>query len=144
MRPLRFTLPAINLAFFVLVALLFVNAHGVRGDVDLVGPGNDTVSSPADKGLLFFNRWKFEGDQESLLTHVFLTVNAPGFGLAKLVLAALNVFTGEFRGTYPFGLSYASYTLMLAIPLSLLQWFAIGLGLDLVRRRIRSIIALRI
>ena len=51
--------------------------------------------------------------------------------------------TDEFRSTYPLGLSYASYTLILALPLLLLQWFAIGHWLDVLYRRGRGRRALR-
>lgn len=137
MRSLRLVLPAVNLALFVIVAIVFVGAHGgIRGDVGLSGPGSDTVSGPVDKGLVFFNRWQFHGEQESLLTRAFVAVNAAAFAVAKVILTALGTLTDEFRTTYPHGLSFASYTLTLAIPLSLLQWFVVGVGLEFVRGRV--------
>jgi hypothetical protein len=136
MRSLRLLLPAVDIVFFALVAVGFIGAHGgLHGDVGISGPGTDTVSGPIDKGLVMFNRWQFSGDQESLLTRAFLTVNVAGFGVARLFLAGVGTVTEEFRTTYPLGLSYASYSLILGMPLSLLQWFGIGLGLDFVRRR---------
>ena len=135
MRSLRLVLPVTNIALFVLVAVAFVGAHGgLVGDVSISGPGTDTVSGPADKGLVIFNRWQFHGDRESLLTRAFLTINVAAFGVARVIMAVIGGLTEEFRTTYPLGLSYASYTLMLGLPLSLLQWFAIGHGLDVVRR----------
>jgi hypothetical protein len=136
MKSLRMILPTLNLALFVIVALAFIGDHGgLPGDVTLPGPGSDTVSGPSDKGLVFFNRWQFHGDRESLLTRAFLTANVVGFGVARAILATIGTVTDEFRATHPIGLSYASYTVMLGIPLSLLQWFAIGFGLDILRGR---------
>jgi hypothetical protein len=87
--------------------------------------------------LVVFNRWAFSGDQESLLTRAFLTVNVAAFGVARMILAAIGTVAEEFRSTYPLGLSYASYTLMLGLPLSLVQWFGIGYYFDVVRGRRR-------
>lgn len=137
MKSLRLVLPAINTALFALVAVAFVWAHGgLVGDVGIPGPGTDTVSGPADKGLVIFNRWQFHGDRESLLTRAFLTLNVAAFGVARIVMGAIGALTDEFRTTYPLGLSYPSYTLMLGIPLSLLQWFVIGFGLEWVCGRV--------
>jgi hypothetical protein len=136
MRSLRLVLPSVNLALFLLVAVVFVGEHGgLAGDASPSGPGTDTVSAPADKGLVIFNRWQFDGERESLLTRAFLILNIAGFAGARIILATIGAMMGEFRSTYPFGLSYASYTLALALPLSLLIWYVIGRGLDFVRQR---------
>lgn len=140
MRSLRLLLPAVNIALFAVVAVAFIMAHGgLHGDAGLSGAGTDTVSTPSDKGLVVFNRWEFAGHQESLLTQAFLAVNVGAFLGARIILAALGAATKEFRTPYPFGLSYASYTLLLGLALSVLQWFGIGLGLEIIRRRVGSL-----
>jgi len=135
MKRLSILLPLINLAVFALVAVAFISAHGGwTGDAPC-GPAGDTVSEPADKGLVFFNRWNFTPDEESPLTRGFLMINVAPFGVAKVILIVTEALSDEFQTTYPLGLSYASYSLMLGVPLSLLQWFGIGMFLDRFRRR---------
>jgi hypothetical protein len=129
-------LPTINVMLFLLVATAFVLSHGGWvGDAEWTPGRSDTVSRPADKGLVVFNKWNFDGDQESLLTRGFLSINIAAFGAARLLLSILGTIWEQFQTSQPLGLSYASYTLILAIPFSLAQWVVIGLLLDWLRRR---------
>ena len=131
---LRRLLPILNTLFFAIVLVGFVQGHGgLKGDYTQAVGVTDAPTAPGDRGLLFFNRWQFSGNDETVLTKSFLLANIGGFGAAKAVLWALRNFFGEFRTMYPLGLSYASYSLLLGLPLSLLQWFGIGMLLDRFR-----------
>lgn len=121
---------------FLLVATAFVFSHGGWvGDAEWTAGRSDTVSRPADKGLVVFNKWNFYGDQESLLTRGFLSINIAAFVAARLLLSMLGAVWEQFQTSQPLGLSYASYSLILAIPFSLAQWVGIGMLLDRLRRR---------
>ena len=134
MTQLKILFPGINLFVFFFVSILFVVAHGgAKGDAIWIVGGTDTVSEPADKGLVFFNRWNFDGNGESAVTKTFLIVNLVPFFVAKLTLGFASSFWEQFQSPQPFGISYGTYTLLLAIPLSLLQWFGIGLIVDRLR-----------
>jgi hypothetical protein len=133
---LRYLLPILNTLFLAVVAGVFVQSHGgVKGDYTYLGSVTDAPTEPGDYGRSFFNRWQFYGDRESALTQSFLFANIPGFGATKAALWILRNTFEEFRTSYPFGLSYASYSLLIGFPFSLLQWFGIGALLDWVRRR---------
>jgi hypothetical protein len=135
MKQLRILLPAINLLIFVLVSASFVFAHGgLKGDAVWVVGGTDTVAEPADKGLVLFNRWNFSGNREPIFTRAFLYINSVAFLLARSILSLLALFSEQFQTNQPLGLSYGTYTLLLAVPLSLLQWFGIGFVLDSARK----------
>lgn len=133
MRRLCRLLPLTNMAFFAAVAIAFVAQHGGwRGEVpfDLENGVQDVVTG--DDGLVVYNRWKLVADRESTFTKAFIIANAPAFGAARLLTGALESFVGEFQSSYPFGLSYPSYTITLGLLLSSVQWFGIGLGLHFV------------
>ena len=133
---LRHLLPILNTVTLAVVAGVFVQSHGgVKGDYTYLGSVTDAPTEPGDYGRVFFNRWQFYGDRETALTKSFLFANIPGFGAAKAALWILRNTFEEFRTSYPFGLSYASYSLLLGFPFSLLQWFGIGSLLDWLRRR---------
>src|SRR5262245_11668133 len=135
MKRLSIVLPMTNILVFGLIGVAFVQAHGGwSGDVVPGTVGNDVISQPADMGLAFFNRWNFS-EHESAATRGFMLANIVAFGVARLILDLVRAFWSEFRGNYPFGLSYASYSLMLAFPLSLLQWYGVGLLVDRLRKR---------
>lgn len=134
MKRLSTILPAINVLFLVVVSVMFIVAHhGWSGDAEWHGSLNDTVASPSDKGLVFFNRWNFNGSEESTLTKTFLFINIPAFVLARLTLRLLETFWEEFGTSQPLGLSYGSYTLILSIPLSIVQWWVIGRFIERIR-----------
>lgn len=137
---LRYLLPVLNTLFFLIVLVTFVKSHGgLEGDYRRDGVfTTDAPTEPGDRGLLFFNRWQFSGNSENGLTRSFLFANVVGFGLAKVVLWVLRSSFEEFRTMYPLGLSYASYSLLLALPLSLLQWYGLGMILDRFRWRLTS------
>ncbi len=133
---LRHLLPILNTVTLAVVAGVFVQSHGgVKGDYTYLGSVTDAPTEPGDYGRVFFNRWQFYGDRETALTKSFLFANIPGFGAAKAALWILRNTFEEFRTSYPFGLSYASYSLLLGFPFSLLQWLGIGSLLDWLRRR---------
>ena len=133
---LRHLLPILNTLFLAAVAGVFVQSHGgVKGDYTYLGSVTDAPTEPGDYGRVFFNRWQFYGDRETALTQSFLFANIPGFGAAKAALWILRNTFEEFQTSYPFGLSYASYSLLLGFPFSLLQWFGIGALIDWLRSR---------
>ncbi len=134
LRP-RFCLPLINLAFFLLVAVQFVGAHGGKtGDYDVSRFNGDTISEPGDTGLVFFNRWQFSA-KESLITKVFLILNIVSILGAKFILQAVAQINEQFQTPFPFGLSYASYSLMVGLAFSMLQWYGAGLAFEIVKTR---------
>lgn len=123
-RPSRL-LPLVNLVFLVAVAIAFAAEHGGwRGDASQDNGLSDVVTG--DDGLVAFNKWRFVADRETVFTKAFIIVNAPAFGVAKLLIGSLKSFIGEFESPFPFGISYASYTIALGFLLSLVQWFGIG------------------
>lgn len=130
MKRLCWLLPLTNLIFFTAVAIAFAAQHGGwRGNVPVEHGIPDTVTG--DDGLVLYNRWSLIADREPLFTKAFIIANAPSFGVAKLLIGVLTLFIGEFQSAYPFGLSYPSYTVTLGLLLSSMQWFGIGLALDL-------------
>lgn len=140
---LRHLLPILNTLYFAIVLVAFVKNHGgIDGDYRRDGEfTTDAPTEPGDRGFVLFNRWQFSVDRETALSKSFVCVNISGFGAARAVLWVLAILLEEFRAMYPFGLSFSSYCLLLALPLSLLQWFGIGIILD--RFRCRSTSALQ-
>ncbi len=94
----------------------------------------DTISEPGDTGLVFFNRWQFSA-KESLITKVFLILNIVSILGAKFILQAVAQINEQFQTPFPFGLSYASYSLMVGLAFSMLQWYGAGLAFEIVKIR---------
>ncbi len=134
MKRFRILLPLANAVLFLVVAAAYIATHGGwKGDAEPYVAY--AVGGPADLGLVFFNRWTFS-DAASPLTY-FMSLNLPSFVVAMLVLRILGAVSQQFQGPQPFGLSYGSYSLILALALSVLQWFGVGVILDRVRERAR-------
>lgn len=123
-RPSRL-LPFLNFAFALALGIVFVAEHGGwQGDAPHDQGLSDVVTG--DDGLIVFNRWRLVASSETAFTKSFILVNAPAFGVARLSIGFLKYFMREFENPFPFGLSYASYTVALGFFLSLAQWLAIG------------------
>jgi len=139
MRRARLLLPAANLVFFAIVSIAYVHQHGgVNGDYDLSMFGGDTVDDWGDAGMVFFNRWQMTSD-ESVLTDSFLILNLPAFMISSRLISTIGLIIDEFQSAFPFGVSYYSYLLTLALPFSLLQWFGTGLLFEFVRKRLPTV-----
>ena len=136
MKKMGVVLSILDLLFFAVASVSFVVSHdGWKGDAQWTEEINDTIARPADLGFVFFNRWNFYGDEESILTKTFLFANILGFFAGTSIVDLLAFFSDEFGSNQPLGLSRASYTLMLAIPFSLAQWWVVGRLIDKFRRR---------
>ena len=64
-----------------------------------------------------------------------MLLNMPALGGAKLAMEVLGLGVQEFQAAYPFGLSYASYTLIISLLFSSLQWFGVGMLFGLAQKR---------
>ncbi len=111
---------------FLAALFVFLADHGgVRGDYEFVA-GNDVITSPADVGQVFFNRWQFIQREESWIVQTFLYLNVPSFASARFMVSSLGLLVDELTRTFPYGLSFSSYIVSLGLPFTFLQWYLIG------------------
>jgi hypothetical protein len=138
MSKLRLLFPALSLGLFLGIATDFVLRHGGwHGDVKSRAIGTDVLSEPEDRGQILFNRWVFVPHREPFHVRSFMYLNLPAFVISKAVMSFLGIVMEEFVTAYPLGLSYATYSVTLAVVLSLVQWFAIGALIDRFGQRAR-------
>lgn len=127
MMRFRVLLPVLNACLLIVVAGLYVSSHGgIGGDYEFIGVGNDVVADKADVGQVLFNRWRLEPEREPVLVQLFMYLNLPSFTVAKLVILLLGYLIDEMDQTFPFGLSYSSYVVVLGAALSFALWYWVG------------------
>jgi hypothetical protein len=116
----------------------FLGSHGGwAGDVD---PYIATIASPEAKNVhapgMVFNKWKIDYNRESWVVRIFMLVNGPAYALALLAYKGLRMVP-PFDDLFPFGISYPSYQLALALLFGAAQWYLIGTALERWRKRTR-------
>jgi hypothetical protein len=135
--------PIVHGVLLALLMLFMVQEHGgwngdaprftqwppESGHPDAVGVGSE------DPGAVLCNRWILVPSKEPYPVVAFMWANIAAFGSARLLLAGAAEVWGEFKGPYPYGISYTTYPAAIGAGLSFLQWYGIGALADVVRAR---------
>jgi len=131
----RRMLPLINGALLVLVAAVFLSSHGgLKGDSNLPWL-DDSVSEPENIGPILFNHWRIDTHRESVLVRGFVWINVAAFYLSDLIIEPMTRISRQFRTMYPYGISFATYNVLLGLSLSFLQWYLVGILIDKMRKK---------
>jgi hypothetical protein len=127
MKQFRYKLPLLECLLMLCALFSYASMHGgYRGDIAIMHAGDP--EQPIVFGLrnpILLNLWVLELHRPSFLLFMFW-LNAPAFLCAKGIVLVWAGLDSHFEYSFPYGISYSSYIFLIAQPLCLGQWFAIG------------------
>lgn len=128
-------LVVIYVAWMAGAAIAFVNAHGgISGDFEEPSTRLDYHPRSRYAACVVFNRWETCGQDDPYVSELFTTVHIPALIVGQLVFKAVSLIP-VFSGSFPLGLSYPSYVLVLTALAGIFQWYAIGVIIEWAYRR---------
>ena len=117
-------------------AMLLSSHGGIAGDFDRhLLDSDDPHSRNIHAQTLLFNRWKVGFESEPSIYKWFVIVQTPANIAARLIFRLLTLIH-PFDSPFPYGLSYPSYIMLFLLLLGVLQWYALGLFIGMVWKKI--------